>query len=384
MRTAAALRRPRRCRRRRQTTRPARERLAALKTAGHFAGALNKSRAKLGPGSPSWSVLPQNKYPPLPSTTLGDLPECTDAVPAESPLSMVVGPPLSPSAVKLMSPGPPASPPHWGAAARKGSLSKTLANAPATKLAALLAGASAEPSPVDDELEPPFDLAAAEIELASRLRAQRSGSGSDGGEERRQARTADAAEAEAKALFVAVHGSVPGGFAPQALRPAFGPGTPNGVPAPPPTAPAFGPGAINGVPPPPADGVRAAPPPPAFGPGAPNGIPLPPVDGGAPAFGPGTRNGVPPPPGPAAATCFAQATGTAGGRRAAPAGGVRTRMLAVADFTPEEAEEVPFLKGDSVLLHLDEEAPPGWWWATVPSGRYGLVPKTFFVAISLT
>ena len=85
-----------------------------------------------------------------------------------------------------------------------------------------------------------------------------------------------------------------------------------------------------------------------------------------------------------AATCFAQATGTAGGRRVPPAGGVRTRMLAVADFTPEEAEEVPFLKGDSVLLHLDEEAPPGWWWATVPSGRYGLVPKTFFVAISLT
>ena len=59
-------------------------------------------------------------------------------------------------------------------------------------------------------------------------------------------------------------------------------------------------------------------------------------------------------------------------------------MLAVADFTPEEPEEVPFLKGDSVLLHLDEEAPPGWWWATVPSGRYGLVPKTFFVALETT
>ena len=115
-------------------------------------------------------------------------------------------------------------------------------------------------------------------------------------------------------------------------------------------------------------------------PGAPMAYRCGPHDGGAPAFGPGT-NGVQPPPGPPAATCvFRTSAGPGPGRRAPPARAARPRaqMLAVADFTPEEAEEVPFLKGDSVLLHLDEEAPVGGG----PPCRPGATVwcKTFFVA----
>ena len=152
---AAVRRHPRRCRRRQPTMR--RRRRGSASQLSRLPAASPAPQQIAGEARAGVAVVVSASLGLVPrsSTTLGIYPVHRRGARRVSPLHGRRPSPLA-QCGELMSPGPPASPPHWGAAARKGSLSKTLANAPATKLAALLAGASAEPSPVDDELEPPL------------------------------------------------------------------------------------------------------------------------------------------------------------------------------------------------------------------------------------
>ena len=142
-----------------------------------------------------------------------------------------------------------------GAAARKGSLSKTLANArrragrPLGVVVRVVVAGRRRTRRWRWQSCCGRDRAADGCRGRRRCRARRASAT----EERRQARTADTPpkpkpkRSSWRCMDRCRRLCAPG------VAPAFGPGTPNGVPAPPPTAPAFGPGAINGVPPP-ADG----------------------------------------------------------------------------------------------------------------------------------